>query len=79
MFSIIKTPTGRFVFVGKVPEALAIETDRPDLARAAKQCGIGFAKRIAEREGGYIRTRAWATAEEARAEALRLGFTAAEG
>lgn len=66
---IIKAPSGRYVFVGRVPACLAIEASSADLVEVAQMCGMTIAQRRAERQGGYIRARSWPTAEAARQEA----------
>ena len=67
----IQYPSGRWGFVGfAVPAALAYEGD-DDLLAVAKQCGPGFAQRIAARDGRNFRALSWdneADALAARAE-----------
>lgn len=70
---IIKYPSGRYGFVGRVPAALAYRGDA-DLLEAAAQCGPGIARQIAERQGREFVSLAWDTEADARAEAVRLGF-----
>jgi hypothetical protein len=72
--SVIQFPSGRWGFVGQVPEALAIESSNPELARVAKQCGMTIARAIAKRTSDIIRERVWDTKEAALAEAAALGY-----
>lgn len=71
---IIKYPSGRYGFVGRVPAALAYSGTPEDMQTAA-QCGPGIAREIAKRNGREFRTLVWNTEDEARAAATALGFT----
>lgn len=71
---IIKYPSGRYGFVGRVPAALAY-AGTPEDIQAATQCGPGIARKIAERNGREFRALVWDTEDEARAAANTLGFT----
>lgn len=67
---LLKNPNGTWSFVGTVDGVLSYVTKdggtpSDDDLRAARQCG----PRIAG-----LRSRVWATADEARAEAERLGL-----
>ena len=75
--SIIAAPSGRYIFVGSVPPALAFEWEADSDLAAALQSGPGIARRIAERNGRTFKTRAYDTREAAEAEASRLGFALA--
>ena len=75
---IIKYPTGRYGFVGRVPAALAYQGSADDM-QAAAQCGPGIARKIAERNGREFKTLAWDTEAEARAAAETLGFAVSDG
>lgn len=70
---IIKYPTGRYGFVGRVPQCLGHEGHPDDLA-AARTSGPGIARRIAARNGREFTTLVWDTAEAAQAAALAKGF-----
>lgn len=72
--SIIQYPSGRWGFVGSVPPELAVETNDGSLVEVGALCGIGIAKRIAERRGKYFRARVWETREAAEAEAQKHGY-----
>lgn len=70
MFSILRTPAGRFAFVGSVPADLAfIHEAQQDLDTAAHS-GPGVAMKIAAKEGRVFKPRSWATEAEAWAAAL---------
>lgn len=71
---LISTPSGRFVFVGRVPSDLACEASSPDYIEAARQCGPAIAARIAAREGGTFRSLSWETEADAYAYAAALGY-----
>lgn len=72
--SVIRYPSGKYGFVGNVPAVLAYEwQDEGDL-QAAKQCGPGIARKIAERNGRIFNTRVWATEAEAIAARAAAGF-----
>lgn len=71
--SVIQLPNGRYGFVGRVPDCLAVEGDA-DLREAARQCGMGIARRIAERTGRKIRNRSWASLHEALKAAEDAGY-----
>lgn len=71
---LIKNPVGTFHFVGRVPDCLAYETDRPQAIKDARQFGPGLIIRQAEREGFTFRTKTWATKEAALEEAEAQGF-----
>jgi hypothetical protein len=73
---LTRYPSGRFGFVGRIPQALAYEGDA-DMLAIATQCGPGFAERIAKRQGLTFRYLSWASAEEACAAAKALGFEVA--
>lgn len=71
---VLHNPAGTFHFVGKVPAELAFESSNPDYLKTAAQCGPGFARKIAEKEGGVFKTLTWATKEEAVAFAVSKGY-----
>ena len=75
--SVIPTPTGRWVFVGKVPSALAVEASSEEYVTKAAMFGMGIVRKIAEREGGFIRNVSFDTREAALARAAELGFDVA--
>lgn len=63
---IIKFPSGKFGYTGKVPVHLAFEYESVADLETARQHGPGLAMKIAKREGRVFRTRAWNTEEAAR-------------
>jgi len=71
--NIIKYPSGRFGFVGRVPLALAFEGSAEDCETAARS-GPRIARLIAEREGRVFRELSWDTEADARAAADAAGF-----
>ena len=72
--TIIEYPSGRFGFVGSVPARLAYEASDPEYLRIAQQCGPGFARRAAEREGGTFKEISFASRADARQAAINLGY-----
>lgn len=68
---VIRYPSGRWGFVGKVPAALAYEGDS-DLIEIAIQFGPGIAQKRADREGRPFAQLSWATEAEALAAAAAL-------
>jgi len=70
---LIQYPSGRWGFVGRVPQVLAHEGDA-DLLDCARLSGPGLARKIAEREGRHFATLAWDTEAEARAAADAAGY-----
>jgi hypothetical protein len=70
---IIQYPTGRYGFVGKVPQVLA-HHGHPDDLEIARVCGPGFARKAAERHGRAFETLTWTTEADARAAAAELSF-----
>lgn len=75
--TIIQAPSGRFIFVGNVPPALAFEWEAESDLDAALHCGPGIAKKIAERNGRTFKSRSYETREVAQKEAMRLGYKVA--
>lgn len=69
---VIRYPSGKYGFVGKVPASLAYEYESEGDLRAAQQCGPGIAGKIAAREGRVFRTRVWDTEEAALQAAAKL-------
>jgi hypothetical protein len=74
---IIRAPSGRFIFVGAVPACLAVEASDADLIDTARHAGMGIARGIAAKRGGFIRTLSWDTEADARAAAVAAGFAPA--
>lgn len=74
---VIQYPSGRFGFVGRVPQALAYRCDDAEILAAAHQCGATIARGIAKNRGIAFETVAFDTREAAIAEAARLGFSVA--
>ena len=70
---LIQYPSGRWGFVGRVPQVLACEGD-PDLLETARLSGPGIAARFAVRTGRTFRTLSWATELEARDAAALAGY-----
>lgn len=62
---VIKYPSGKYGFVGKVPASLAYEYDSEADVVTALRHGPGIARKIAEREGRTFKTRVWDTEEAA--------------
>jgi hypothetical protein len=71
---VIKYPSGKFGFVGHVPQVLAHEGSPEDL-ETARICGPGLARKAAERNGRTFKTLVWETEAEAIAFAKSHGFT----
>lgn len=71
---IIKYPSGRYGFVGRVPACLAYEGSDEDLQSAAI-AGPRIARLIAERNGRSFVALAWNTEAEAREAARVAGYT----
>ncbi len=70
---VIKYPSGRYGFVGRVPQVLAHEGSPEDL-ETARTAGPGLARKIAERNGRTFTTLAWDTEADAIAFAAARGF-----
>lgn len=73
---VIKYPSGRYGFVGSVPQVLAHEGSPEDLA-TARTSGPGLARKIAERNGRTFKTLAWDTEADAVAFAKARGIEVA--
>lgn len=73
---IIDLPNGKFGYTGAVPMDLAYITDDPELFKAVKQCGPGFAAGIAKKEGKIFKSRTFDTAKEAQEFAAENGHEA---
>ena len=72
--SLIKYPSGRWGFVGRVPSDLAfIYEDKSDLD-AALHSGPRIARLIAQRHGRVFIQRSWESEAAARTEAAALGY-----
>lgn len=69
---VIRYPSGKYGFVGKVPASLAFEYESEEDLKNAQQCGPGIAGKIAQREGRIFRTRTWDTEEAALQAAAAL-------
>jgi hypothetical protein len=76
---VIKYPTGRYGFVGRVPFALAYEAEGITPEEIAHAMAFTVAKAIAEKRGGYLKHKVWETKEAALAEAAAKGFAVAPG
>jgi len=76
--SVIRYPSGRYGFVGRVPAVLAYEGSEEDMETAAHY-GPGIARRIASRNGREFRALSWATREDALAAAAAHGFDVHNG
>lgn len=74
---VIQAPSGRFVFRGSVPAALAYQWEAESDLEAAKQCGPAIAERIAARHGRTFKSVAFDTRESAIAAAAALGHSVA--
>lgn len=70
---VICYPSGRFGFVGRVPQVLAHVGCAADL-ETARVCGPGLARKIAARAGREFATLSWSTEAEALAAAYAAGF-----
>ena len=68
---LIQYPSGRWGFVGCVPQRLAYDGSAEDMATAAL-CGPGLAAKIAARHGRTFKVLAWDTEAQARAAAAAL-------
>ena len=60
-------PSGKFGFTGQIPDELTFEASNPKYIQDAKNHGAGLVAKVAANEGGYLRTRTWATREAAQA------------
>ena len=67
-YRLIKAPSGRYIFVGRVPAALAFRGSASDIANAI-QSGPRIAGMIAAREGRIFESLSWVTEDEANAYA----------
>lgn len=72
--SVIRYPTGKFGFVGRVPAVLAFTSTHEGDIEAARLSGPGIARKIAEREGRTFETRVWNSEADAVASAKEAGF-----
>lgn len=63
--NVIKFPSGKFGFVGKVPVELAFEYDSIEDVKIAQHSGPRIAGLIAAKEGRVFKTRVWNTKEDA--------------
>ena len=72
---VIRYPTGRYGFAGKVPACLAFDSVHADDLETAARSGPRIARLIAEREGRSFTSLSWASSEEAQAYAAARGFT----
>jgi hypothetical protein len=74
--NLVKFPSGRWSFAGRVPTLLGYENaEDTTIAEALCHCGIGIAAKIAERRGlPTPKVRAWPTREAVIAEAMANGF-----
>lgn len=70
---VLQYPSGRYGFVGRVPQVLAFAGSAEDL-ETARICGAGLARKIAERNGRTLTTMVWDTEAEAIAFARSHGF-----
>ena len=70
---IIRYPSGRFGYVGRVPEILAMEGCAEDAANA-KVVGMTIAQGIAKRAGRTLKNRSFETYDAAVAFAQSHGF-----
>lgn len=73
---VLHYPSGRYGFVGSVPQVLAHEGHPEDL-ETARIAGPGIARQIAKRNGRVFKTLAWDTEAEAIAFAKAKGFEVA--
>ena len=62
---IIKTPSGKYHFIGKVPIELAFNYSDNEYVETAIQCGLSVAKKHADKTGGYIENRVFDTKQDA--------------
>lgn len=65
--NVIQYPSGKWGFVGKVPVELAFEYSDIKYVDMARQHGLGIARPIAKKEGGFIDSRVFDTFEAAQA------------
>lgn len=70
---IIRYPSGRYGFVGRVPDVLAYDGAPEDL-ETARLSGPRIAQRIAEREGRTFRELTWDSEQDARDAAAKAGY-----
>jgi len=76
---IIRYPSGRYGFVGRVPAVLAYDGQHAgDLATAASS-GPRIARLIAEGEGRTLNVLSWGSEADARAAAEVAGFSVSGG
>lgn len=71
---VIQYPSGRFGFVGKVPQELA-HRGHPDDLEIARICGPGLARKFAARNSRVFESLSWETKEAAIQAAADLGYT----
>ena len=62
--NVIQTPSGRWIFVGRVPTELAYSGE-PALVKIALSHGASLAKRTAARTGLPFKALSWETREAA--------------
>lgn len=61
----IQTPSGKWTFTGRVPDALAFFVSDPQYLKDAKQFGETVVRKLAAREGGYFMPVTFDTQQEA--------------
>lgn len=70
---VIRYPSGRYGFTGKVPASLAYR-GTPEDVQVAVQHGAGIAAKIAKNQGREFTSLSWDSKDAAVAEATAQGF-----